>query len=152
MVAKLSIGIRNDLNKVGFFEVHGLELTAGNIVAQLADAAALQAAVEGLSIGTFASRSLATDRVQNATIPTFEVQLGDKWIITSVDAGGNKYTNSIPAEDSDGGTNLISGTHNADLTAAPWVAFIAAFNAYAVNRVGGALTFVSARLGTRLGT
>lgn len=152
MVAQLTIGIRNDINEVGHFKVHGAELTSANITAQLTAAAALQAAVVGLSVGTFASRGILTDETKSAILPTGEVQLGDKWIITAQDSGGNLYTYTIPAEDSGaGGVNLIPGTHNADLTSTAWAAFVTAFNAYAVSRTGGALTVVRARLGTRLG-
>lgn len=149
-VATLTVGIRNDLNKTADFKVHGLDLTAGNIVAQTAAADALKTAVVALSVGNFASMAISTHKSKSATIPTGEVQLGDKWVITAADALGNTYTYTIPAEDST--DNLIPGTHNADPASTDWAAFITAFNAYAVNRVGGALTFVSARLGTRLGT
>jgi hypothetical protein len=153
MVALLSIGLRDDVGKVSHFKVHGLELTSGNIVAQLADAAALQAAVEGLSLGAFASRSIDTDRAASGNLSTTHgCNLGDKWIITAQDAGGNLYTYSIPAEDDAAGANLLAGSHIADDTATPVAAFITAFNAYAVNRLGNAVTYVRMRLGTRLGT
>lgn len=153
MVARLTIGLRNDLGNVGFFKVHGAELTAGNIVAQLAAAAALQSAVVGLSLATFASRGILTDEASSQIRPSGVVQLGDKWIITATDSSGNPYTYTIPAED-DGaaGVNLIAGTHDADLTAGAWPAFVTAFNAYALSRTGGGLTVAHARLGTRLGS
>lgn len=151
MVAILSIGIRNDIDQVGHFRVHGVELTAGNISAQETAASALQSAVVGLSLGTFASRSIETYVSKSAILPTGEVQLGDKWIITSQDSAGNLYTNTIPAEDSASGANLLAGTHDANLSSTAWAAFVTAFNAYAVSRTGSALTVVSARLGTRLG-
>jgi len=153
MVAQLNVGIRNDINKVGHFKVHIPELTAANIAASITAAASLQSAVVGLSLGTFASRDIVTDVTKSAILPTGEVQLGDKWIVTAQDSAGNLYTYTIPAEDSGaGGANLITGTHNADLTSTAWAAFVTAFNAIAVSRTGGALSVVSARLGTRLGT
>lgn len=153
MVAVLDIGILNDQGKTGHFKVHGAELTAGNITAQLTAAAALQSAVVGLSLGTFGSRAISTDRSESAILPSGVVQLGDKWIITAADSAGNKYTYTIPAEDDGvGGANLIAGTHKANLTSSAWAAFVTAFNAYAVSRTGSGLTVVSARLGTRLGS
>lgn len=152
MVAVLEIGILNDQGKIGHFKVHGAELTSANITAQLTAAAALQSAVVGLSLGTFGSRGIVTDRSASAILPTGVVQLGDKWIITAVDASGNKYTYSIPAEDSGAlNVNLVAGTHKANLSSTAWAAFVTAFNGYAVSRTGLALTVDSARLGTRLG-
>lgn len=151
-VADITIGLRNDLGQVSFFKTHGVEWNAGNIAAQIAAVSALQSAVVGLSLATFASRGVVVSQSASQIRPTDPVNLGDKWVITATDADGNPYTFTIPAED-DGvaNANLLPGTHDADITSPAWVAFIAAFDAVAVSRQGIDLTFSHARLGTRLG-
>lgn len=153
MVALLEIGILNDQLQTSHFKVHGAELTAANIAAQLTAASSLQTAVVGLSLGTFASRGISTDRASSDVPPSGVVQLGDKWVVTATDSAGNKYTMTIPAADiGTGGANLITGTHRALLTSPAWASFVTAFNAYALSRTGSALSVASARLGTRLGS
>jgi len=152
-VADFTLGIRDDRGKVGFVKYHGVEWTAGNIVGQIAAVSALQSAAVGLSVGTFASRNVNVSASSSQIRPTDPVNLGDKWLVASTDADGNVYFHTIPAQDNGAANaNLIAGTHDADETSAAWVAYIAAYNAYAVSRTGDALTFAYAKLATRLGS
>jgi len=152
-VADVTIGIRDDRGKVGFVKYHGIEWNAGNITAQIAAVSALQSAVVGLSLGTFASRNVNVSQSSSQIRPTDPVNLGDKWLVASTDADGNVYFHTIPAQDNGAGNeNVLAGTHDADITSAAWVAYIAAYNAFAVSRTGDALTFSYAKLATRLGT
>jgi hypothetical protein len=140
------------MGRVSFFKTHGVEWNAGNIAAQIAAVSALQSAVVGLSVGTFASRGVLVSQSASQIRPTDPVNLGDKWVVTATDADSNPYTFTIPAQANGvGNENVLPGTHDADVTSPAWVAFAAAFDGVAVSRQGLDLTFSHARLGTRLG-
>lgn len=151
-VADFTLGIRDDTGRVGFVKYHGIEWNAGNIAAEIAKVSALQSAAVGLSLGTFASRSVVVSQSASQIRPTDPVNLGDKWLVASTDADGNVYFHTIPAQDNGvANANVLAGTHDADLSSAAWVAYIAAYDAFAVSRQGDDLTFAYARLATRLG-
>ena len=122
-------------------------LTAANLTAQQSAANALKIAVNALTSGVAVKYSIAVETSADKTYPTAIANRGQKWIITAANAAGQVFTYTIAAADPTG--NVGTDNRVALLTSADWVAFIAAFNAVAVDRAGGALTFVGAVLGGR---
>lgn len=130
------------------FGVNSVLLTAGNIVAQSAAAAALAAAVEDLSIATLVKQTITNEIVDGGTPPTNPyAQRELKWLVTyQAVAGGKYYTVEIPAPDLT--DNIVPGSDQADLTSDDWQAFITAFVGFArsPDDPADSVIVVSARL------
>jgi len=106
-------------------------LTAGNIVAQTAALATLEAATEDLTIGHVARQQVAQVLVDDPGVPTDPfAQRELKWLVTyQAVTSGKKFSLEIPAPSLT--DNLVPGTDVADITSGDWDAWITAFVAVA---------------------
>lgn len=125
-----------------------IALTAANIVAQSAAAAALATATNALTDGNVAKTSIAVETFISSTYPTVTANRGQKWVISATNGAGQPYTYTIPAA-KDTSTLLQPDLITADLTATAWVNYKTAFEALATDRAGGALTLTRAKLSGR---
>jgi hypothetical protein len=128
-------------------KINMLALTAGNFTAQAGLLASLEGAYNNLTDGIVKSTDVTVSVPYSGAYPGVTANRGQKWIITTANPTGRKYTYTIPAGPGSG--ELQSDNISADLAGTTWAAFVAAFEAAAVDPFGGALTVVSAKLGGR---
>lgn len=135
-------------NEESTVRVAGETRTAANFDGQATEATALSVAIAALSIGTLVRRSITDVVLDSPGTPTDAfAQRELKWRVTYRGAtSGKEFQIEIPCADLDG--NLVPGTDLADLTATPWVNFIAAFEAYgrSPDSPTESVEFVSARV------
>lgn len=147
-MARSIMALRDYSGEVTTLSVNDVTLTAANFDAQIAAWTALRDAIEDLTIGQIAHYSIAQYvpvSALNATNPF--AQRESKWLVNYVgDVSGKKYSMEIGTADL-GGTHLIEGTDNADLSDADWQAFITAFEAFvkAPDDISEAVTVTGAR-------
>jgi hypothetical protein len=122
------------------FSLRGVTLTAGNITAQVAAAAAVRAAVEAVSLLETKSESLvAIENTYAPTLPTEPfAQRGIKFLVRGADANGNPQTFHIS------GANLalagLMDGENVDLASTEGAALVTALEAFWVSNAGEAVT------------
>jgi len=118
-------------NEKSSFACNSVALTAGNIVAQSADAAALAGAVEALSIGELTKQTLNQIVFDTPAIPSSPyAQRELKWLVRyQGDSSGKMYSMEIAAPDIT--DNVVPNSDVADLTSTDWAAFVSAFEAFA---------------------
>lgn len=106
-------------------------LTAGNIVAQTTLAATLLTATEDLTIGNVAKQQVAQILHDDPGVPSDPfAQRELKWLVSyQAVTSGKKFSLEIAAPSLTG--NLVAGSDVADTSSADWVAWIAAFVAFA---------------------
>lgn len=122
------------------------EMTSATIVANLVALAALNAAVDDLSIGQPQKNTIIQDDSVISNLPATDVnaQRERKWLVSYRDTVTEElFQFEIPAAKLTG--NLTPNTDQADLTSADWVAFIAAFEAIVLSPNGNAVTVEKAR-------
>lgn len=124
-----------------------IALTAGNFASQNGLIATLATTEGVLTNGIIAGTDVTVSVVGSSAYPGITANRGSKWILTAANAGGRKYTYTIPASPGDGEFNADNLT--ADLTGTNWAAYKAAFEAVAVDPFGGALTLLKAVDGGR---
>lgn len=126
------------------------KLTAGNIAAQDTAGAAWAGAASPLTNAVVTRWAIDHGQDFIGSPPTAPLNKGEKWVITMQENGGNQrfFTHTIPAPVESGG-HLITGTLNADLTNADWVAYATAANAFLTTPDGGAMTLTKATILTR---
>jgi len=107
--------IDHDSEAAGF-GLHMVNLTAGNITAQLALLATLRAAVEAVVVGTLRSEQViaVTDDIPGVAPASAWAQRETKWLVRGVDGVGFASTIEIPTADL---TLLSGGTGVLDITA-----------------------------------
>lgn len=130
-MAQNTIQITDYSNEKSHFGFPSSELTAGNIVAQLAAAAALVGATEDLTIGEVTKQQIAQVPLDLPAIPTSPyAQRELKWLVQYQSVtSGKLWSLEIPAPDIT--DNVIPNTDIADLTSADWDAWVTAFVAFA---------------------
>lgn len=120
--------------------VWGVDLTAGNITAQIAAAQAFRDAVIAVSLGAMRKEQLLAYVTKSATaLPTDPfAQRGTRWLVRMVEAvSGNPVTFKIPAANL---ALLVAGGENMDITAGAGLALVTAANAYVRSNDGNAAT------------
>lgn len=127
-MGKYNLGFVDHDGEAAGFGLHMVNLTAGNIAAQLALLATLQAAVEGVVIGTLRSEQViaVTDDIPGVLPASPWAQRETKWLVSGVDGVGFKSTIEIPTADL---TLLSGGTGTLDITAGAGLALANALNA-----------------------
>lgn len=124
-------GFTDYSNEKSGFGVNSSLLTAGNIVAQSAAAAALAVASEALSLAPLTKQTITNLIVDSPDIPTNPfAQRELKWLVQyQAVVSGKLFTVEIPAPDLT--DNLIPNTDVADITSDDWDAWITAFVSFA---------------------
>lgn len=122
------------------------DASAASYAAKLADADALSAAIDAVTLGTkFLSAYTADEnRVANPAPPANGfAQSHTRWLVTYRDSiNAHDETLSIPTADLGAAGLLLPNSDRADMTAAEWVAFVAAFEAFAVSQDGNPVTVI----------
>jgi len=126
-VANNTISITDYSQENSSFGFSSAALTAGNIVAQTAALATLEAATEDLTIGHVSKQQVAQVLVDDPSVPTSPyAQRELKWLVTyQAVTSGKKFTLEIPAPDVT--DNLVPNSDAADITSDDWDAWITAF-------------------------
>lgn len=129
-MAYTTLTINDYSNEESTVRIFGEARTAANFDGQATEASALSVAAAALSIGSLVRRTVTDVILDSPDTPTDEfAQRELKWRVNyHGGTSGKQYQIEIPAADLAG--NLVAGTDLADLTATPWVNFIAAFEAY----------------------
>jgi len=130
-VAQNTITINDYSNEKSSFGFSSSELTAGNIVAQLAAAATLVAATEDLTIGEVVKQQIAQVPLDSPATPTSPyAQREMKWLVTyQAVTSGKLHTLEIAAPDIT--DNVAPNTDIADLSSPDWEAWVTAFVGFA---------------------
>lgn len=130
-MAEGSIQITDYSNEKSSFRVTSPNLTAGNFDTQAGLAATLASTTQALSIGHLSKQTIAAVLVDDPDLPTnVYAQRESKWLVTYRGATSGKiYQIEIPAPDLT--DNVVPNTDVADLTSTDWLAWIAAFEAFA---------------------
>ena len=120
--------------------VRGVTLTAGNITAEVAKAAAIRAAIEAVSLlPTKAETLLAIDTGYSPALPTDPyAERGIKFLVKGVDTFGNPQRFHIS-----GAAKALAGLmigENMDLTSTEGAALKAALDAFWVSNAGLVVT------------
>lgn len=125
-------------NRSSVQRVNSVTLTAGNIVAQTAAAAALLTDTVAMSLGTN-TKSLLGNLTTNATptIPTSNDALrSNKFAVSYHDTTtGDKFTTQIPVANF-AATPMLAGTRLLDLTVTPTSTYVTDFVAFVKSEEG----------------
>jgi len=118
--------------------VRTVDLTAGNITAQLALQATLQTAIDGIANGALKTRSVLAETEELAATPPASgfVQRETKWLVSGVDSAGFSTTLEIPCADL---ALLPSGSGVLDISAGAGLAFKDALEAVWRSQQGNAV-------------
>jgi len=122
-----------------------------NFDAQVTLSDALITATNALTLGNLNNQYLSQGEWGIGSVPSdVNAQRENKWLVRYEDATtGKKYSVEIPTTDLGNG-HLLTNSDVANLADAEWVAFIAAFEAYAVAPdTGNAVNFLDARFVAR---
>jgi len=122
-----------------------------NFDAQVTLADALITATNALTLGNLNNQFFTQGEWSLAAVPSDVLaQRENKWLVRYEDGTtGKKYTVEIPTAELASG-HLQTNSDEANLADAEWVAFIAAFEAYAVAPdTGNTVNFISARFVAR---
>lgn len=148
MASRTNFKIRDYSNEMSSFGVTSVTGNAGNLAAELVEAAALSSAIENLTIGhldgyTYQIVVLDTPITPSSVFAQREM----KWLVSYMgDVSGKVFSIEIAAPDLT--DNIVPNGDIADLTSADWVAFISAFEGYARSPDNGTetVTVTGARL------
>jgi hypothetical protein len=142
MASKAGWQVRDYGGEIGTIGARGVDVTAANFDAQEALRAALETAIDGITIGVIATRSLKTlDEVVSAAKPASQyAQRESKYLVRYTGADGKTYTAEVPCADL---TLLSSGTQFMDISAGSGLAFVTAWENYVVDEQGGAVTVLN---------
>lgn len=123
--------------------INMVNLTAGNIAAQLALLATLRAAIEGVSLGTLRSEQViaVTDDIPGVAPANAFAQRETKWLVRGVDGAGFVSTIEIPCADL---ALLSGGTGQMDIAAGAGLALVNALNAVWMSPRSGTAVDVEA--------
>jgi hypothetical protein len=140
MTSRYTVSMLDKEGESVSFSIRGVTLTSGNIVAQVAAAAAVRAAVEDVSLLVTKSESLVA--VENSYAPTLPTdpyaQRGIKFLVRGVDANGNPQSFHIS------GAHLslagLMDGENVDLASTEGAALVTALEAFWVSNAGEAVT------------
>jgi len=138
-------------NESSSFTVSVTERDDANFDAQVTLADALITATNSLTLGNLNNQFLSQGEWGIGSIPSDVLaQRENKWLVKYEDATtGKKYNVEVPTAELASG-HLQTNSDEADLSDAEWVAFIAAFEAYAVAPdTGNPVNFISARFVAR---
>jgi hypothetical protein len=108
--------------------VNMVNITAGNIAAQLALLATLRTAIENVVLGTLRSEQViaVTDDIPGVAPANAFAQRETKWLVRGVDGAGFVSTLELPTAD----LALLAGSSGEmDITAGAGLAFVNALNA-----------------------
>lgn len=148
MATKLNFSIRDYSNEMSNFGVTAITGTAGNLTAELAEAAALASAIENLTIGHLDKYTYAIVPLDTPLTPSSPfAQREMKWLVSYMgDTSGKVYSLEIAAPDLT--DNTVPNSDVADLTSTDWAAFVTAFEAFARAPDNGTetVTIIGARL------
>jgi hypothetical protein len=119
-----------------------VDLTAGNIAAQIALVDTLETALAGVTRGAVSGRDvLASTREDAYTLPVDgDAQRETKWLVSGVDSEGFNCSLEIPTADL---TLLTSGTKNLSISAGAGAALADALNDMWRSKQGNAVTVTS---------
>jgi len=148
MATRNNFTIRDYSNETSSFGVTSVTGNAGNLTAQLALQTALSSAVENLSIGHLDKYTYVIEGLNSPVTPSnVYAQREIKWLVTYAgDTSGDVFQIEIAAPNLT--DNVVPNSDVADLSSDDWVAFIAAFEAYARSPQNGTetVTVQSAKL------
>lgn len=148
MATQNTIQITDYSNEKSSFGVTSITATAGNLVAQQGYAADLVAATVDLTIGEVTKQLMGLVILDAPAIPTSPyAQRELKWLVQyQATTSGKLFSVEIAAPDITG--NVVVNTDTADLGSADWLAWIAAFEAFAKSPDNGTegVSVISARL------
>lgn len=142
MTSRYTVTMVDKENEATSFSIRGVTLTAGNITAQVAAAAAVRAAIEAVSLlETKSEQLVAVENNYSPTLPTEPfAQRGIKFLVRGVDALGNPQTFHIS------GANLalagLMDGENVDLASTEGAALVTALEDFWVSNSGQAVTVV----------
>jgi len=126
-------------------------MTAANFDAVNLDVTDLVTGIDGISLLTIASQRVVSGQLflSRAKPASVEAQREKKWLIRYEDTVTHLlYRNEIPGADL---SLLATNSDMANLALAPWVSFIAAFEAVVRSPDGNAVDFIDAQyVGKRL--
>jgi len=130
--------VDND-NKTATFSIRGVTLTAGNITAEVAKAAAIRAAVEAISLLPTKNESLqAIDNGYSPALPTDPyAERGIKFLVRGVDTNGNPQRFHISGGDKSGAFMLGD---TVDLASTEGAALVTALENFWVSNAGLGVT------------
>lgn len=142
--AKASISFRDAGNEIGRFTCTGPDLAAGTIAANEALWATVVSTAEALTLGAITKQQYSNEVTQATTQPTNgaarEIKLLVQYQVTSGANTGARWTCTLPTLD----TTLVSYVVNVNAkdvvdpsVGAELLAFIAAFEAFAVDPANG---------------
>jgi len=116
-----------------------VELNAGNIAAQLALVATLQAAIEAICVGNLDKTVVSAITTDLAAVPPASglAQREAKWLVSGVDTQGLNCSIEIPTADL---TLLPAGSGVLDLSAGVGLALANALNAVWVSKINNPVT------------
>lgn len=134
--------------EVSTVSIRGTTLTSANFDAQLALQATLLAEIAGICLGEAqASGHSYKTRVSNQPSANGASNREIKWLVTYEDTTTfQQGTYELPMADVETEALRLAGTDLADLTQADMIAFVDAFEAYALSPVGNAVEVVKIML------
>ncbi len=122
-------------------------LTAANFTAETGLVATYVGAYANMTDGQVTEYSIGVESSGGGSPISTTANRGQKWIVTSENPAGRKFTHTIPAAPGLG--EVVGTTVEADLSGTNWVAYKAAFEAVAKDPFGQSLVLVAAVLGGR---
>ena len=103
--------------------------------------AALLSAINGVTLGANVSEKAIIEDTHDYVLPALPVvQREKKWLVRYSDSDGFKHTAELPCHDDTDATLWLPNEDKADVSAAAWVTFIAAFEAICRRGSGNTLT------------
>jgi len=140
MASRTNFSIRDYSNELSSFGVTSVTGNAGNLAAELTEAAALSSAIENLTIGHLDKYTYSINVLDTPITPSnVYAQREIKWLVNYMgDVSGKLFSIEIAAPDLT--DNIIPNGDIADLTSTDWVAFISAFEGYARSPDNGTET------------
>ncbi len=146
MVSKLVLTYRDNTSEKSTATFQGVDMTAGNLVAQEGLQDAIVSAIAGIADGVLAKTvRIAEETEGSSSVPAVGVQREIKFL-ARWHAGTEQHRTEIPCADI---SQLVTGTEQVNLAAGAGLAFKQAFDAYVVGDDGStagvldSLTFVT---------
>lgn len=138
-MGKLNLNVADFGNESSTIGVNWVDLTAGNITAQLALMATLRTAIEAVIIGTTRKETViaVTTEVGGALTTDPFAQRETKWLVRGTDSAGLSATLEIPTADL---SALTGGSGALDITAGVGLALANALEAGWRSRAGNLVT------------
>ena len=149
MAGEVKFSIRDQSDETSTTGLQTRQATNANFDTIVLECDALQTALDSLTLGVISRRRFTAqvNDISGALPASPWAQRELKWLVEMVDTVGERATMEIPAADLSDGSILVSGTDQADMSHAAWVAFKAAVDGIFEHRAtGNTLTVISARL------